>query len=62
MRHSDLELYGATIAGVAGHLADAVGPAQLADTIRRAAVGDEPITDALAERPEVGRRVLEGPR
>jgi DNA-binding NarL/FixJ family response regulator len=50
---------GATIAGAAGHLSDAVGPAQLADTIRRAAVGDEPITDALAERPEVGRRVLE---
>lgn len=56
---SDLELYGATIAGAAGHLSDAVGPAQLADTIRRAADGDEPITDALAERPDVGRRVLE---
>lgn len=56
---TDLELYGATIAGAAGHLSDAVGPDQLAETIRRAAEGEEPISDALAERPEVGRRVME---
>jgi DNA-binding NarL/FixJ family response regulator len=56
---SDSDLYQSAVAGASGHLADQVEPAQLAETIRRAAGGDEPISQALAERPAVGRRVLE---
>jgi DNA-binding NarL/FixJ family response regulator len=56
---SDNELFQSAVAGAAGHLADMVDPGQLASMIRRAATGEEPISEALAERPEVGRRVLE---
>jgi DNA-binding NarL/FixJ family response regulator len=56
---SDSELFNAAVAGAAAQLSDAVEPAELAQAIRRAAHGDEPISEAIAERPEVGRRVLE---
>jgi two-component system, NarL family, response regulator DegU len=56
---SDSELFHAAIAGAAAHLSDAVQPSELTHAIRRAASGDPPIGDSIAERPEVGRRVLE---
>jgi DNA-binding NarL/FixJ family response regulator len=56
---TDSELYQSAVAGAAGHVTDGVEPAALADTIREAAGGAEPISRALAERPAVGRRVLE---
>jgi DNA-binding NarL/FixJ family response regulator len=56
---SDSELFQSAVAGAAGHVTDGVEPADLADTIRKAAGGAEPISRALAERPAVGRRVME---
>ncbi|CAN5662713.1 response regulator transcription factor [soil metagenome] len=56
---SDSELFNAAFAGAAAHLSDAVQPAELTRAIRRAASGDPPLGESIAERPEVGRRVLE---
>ncbi|HVM30548.1 MAG TPA: response regulator transcription factor [Candidatus Limnocylindrales bacterium] len=56
---SDREVYQSAVAGAAGHVADVVEPAELAATIREAAAGADPISRVLAERPAVGRRVLE---
>jgi DNA-binding NarL/FixJ family response regulator len=55
----DEEVYRAVVGGAAGHVANTAQPAELVDTIRRAATGEVPISDTLARRPEVGRRVLE---
>lgn len=58
-RHGDEELYQAVIAGASGHCAQSDEPERLADTIRLAAVGEEPIGREIAERPSVSQRVLE---
>jgi DNA-binding NarL/FixJ family response regulator len=55
----DDEVYRAVVGGAAGHVANTAQPSELVDTIRRAATGESPISDTLAQRPEVGRRVLE---
>ena len=61
-RHDDDDLYRAVVAGANGHVVDDAQPSELALTIRRAANGDEPIGDLLADRPSVSQRVLEAYR
>lgn len=59
-RHADDEgVYRAVMGGAAGHVGEDAQPAELVETIKQAAHGEEPIRRTLAERPHVGRRVLE---
>jgi DNA-binding NarL/FixJ family response regulator len=58
-RDGDEELYQAVMAGAAGHVAEASASELLADTIRLAAGGEEPIGREIASRPSVSQRVLE---
>jgi len=58
-RDDDEDVYRAVVGGAAGHVSSTAQPAELLDTIRRAATGEEPIRDMLAQRPALGRRVLE---
>jgi DNA-binding NarL/FixJ family response regulator len=58
-RADDDDLFQAVVAGASGHVVDDAQPAELASTIRRAAVGEEPISEVIAERPTVSQRVLE---
>jgi len=59
-RNGDDEgVYRAVVGGAAGHVGENAQPEELVDTIKQAAHGEEPISRTLAERPEVGRRVLE---
>jgi len=59
-RHEDdEEVFRAVVGGAAGHVANDADPAELVDTIRQAATGNEPIAQTLRRRPNVGRRVLE---
>lgn len=58
-RDDDEEVYRAVVGGAAGHVGETAHPNELVDTIKQAAAGREPIQRTLAERPAVGRRVLE---
>ena len=58
-RADDEGVYRAVMGGAAGHVGEDAQPAELVETIKQAAHGDEPIRRTLAERPHVGRRVLE---
>lgn len=58
-RDTDDELYQAVAAGASGHVAEASEPQQLAETIRHAAEGQDPIGRQIARRPLVGQRVME---
>lgn len=58
-RDGDEELFQAALAGASGHVAEGDHPSELVETIRQAALGDEPIGQRIARRPEVSRRVLE---
>lgn len=58
-RADDEDLFQAVVAGASGHVVNDAQPAELAATIRRAADGEEPIGQTLAERPSVSQRVLE---
>jgi DNA-binding NarL/FixJ family response regulator len=58
-RADDEDLFRAVVAGASGHVVDDAQPAELASTIRRAAGGEEPISEVIAERPTVSQRVLE---
>jgi DNA-binding NarL/FixJ family response regulator len=59
-RHEDdEEVYRAVLGGASGHVGGQAAPAELIATISEAAAGGEPIQHTLAERPSVGRRVLE---
>lgn len=59
-RHDDDEqVFRAVVGGAAGHVGETARPDELVNTIRQAAAGREPIQRTLAERPAVGRRVLE---
>jgi len=59
-RHEDDEgVYREVVGGADGHVGESAQPAELVDTIRQAADGEEPIQRTLVERPAVARRVLE---
>jgi DNA-binding NarL/FixJ family response regulator len=58
-RADDEDLFQAVVAGASGHVVDDAQPAELVSTIRRAAGGEEPISEVIAERPTVSQRVLE---
>jgi DNA-binding NarL/FixJ family response regulator len=58
-REDDEGVYRAVIGGADGHVGESAQPEELIATIKEAADGDEPIRRTLAERPAVGRRVLE---
>jgi DNA-binding NarL/FixJ family response regulator len=58
-RADDEDLFQAVMAGASGHIVDDAQPAELFSTIRRAADGEEPISEVIAERPTVSERVLE---
>ena len=55
----DEEVYQAVVGGADGHVSESAQPEELVETIKQAADGEEPIQRTLAERPAVGRRVLE---
>jgi two-component system response regulator DevR len=55
----DEGVYQAVVGGAAGHVGEDARPEELVNTIKQAADGGEPISRTLADRPEVGRRVLE---
>jgi DNA-binding NarL/FixJ family response regulator len=55
----DEDVYQAVVGGADGHVGESAQPEELVETIRQAAQGTEPIQRTLAERPTVGRRVLE---
>lgn len=58
-QEDDEGVYRAVIGGADGHVSENAQPEELVDTIKRAAAGYEPIQQTLADRPAVGRRVLE---
>jgi len=59
-RHEDdEEVFRAVLGGASGHVGGHAAPAELIATICEAAAGGEPIQHTIAERPSVGRRVLE---
>lgn len=55
----DEEVFRAVVGGADGHVGESAQPEELVETIKQAADGEEPIQRTLAERPAVGRRVLE---
>jgi DNA-binding NarL/FixJ family response regulator len=55
----DEGVYRAVIGGAAGHVGEDARPGELVDTIMSAAMGEEPISQTIAKRPAVARRVLE---
>lgn len=58
----DETVFRAVQAGAAAHVDDDEGPAELLDTIRRVADGEDPLVAAVAERPAVARRVADAYR
>ena len=59
-RHEDDEgVYRAVVGGAAGHVGEDAPAEELVDTIKQAAIGRDPISQTLAKRPAVARRVLE---
>ena len=59
-RHEDDDgVYRAVVGGAAGHVGEDAPAGELVDTIKQAAEGHDPISQTLAKRPAVGRRVLE---
>ena len=58
-RHDDESIYRAVVGGAAGIVGEHAPPAELVETIREAALGNEPISQILADRPPIARRVLE---
>jgi two-component system response regulator DegU len=58
-RDGDEDVYQAVMGGAAGHVAESSAPEHLANTIRQAAGGEEPIGREIARRPMVSQRVLE---
>jgi DNA-binding NarL/FixJ family response regulator len=58
-QEDDEQVYRAVVGGADGHVGESAQPEELVDTIKQAADGEEPIQRTLAERPAVGRRVLE---
>lgn len=55
----DEGVYRAVVGGAAGHVGEDAEPAELVDTVKQAANGEEPISRTIAQRPNVARRVLE---
>ncbi|MEO6349717.1 MAG: response regulator transcription factor [Candidatus Limnocylindrales bacterium] len=58
-REDDEGVFRAVIGGAAGHVGEDADPDELVDTIMEAALGHDPIAKTIAQRPAVGRRVLE---
>jgi DNA-binding NarL/FixJ family response regulator len=59
-RHEDDEgVFRAVVGGASGHVGENADPEELVDTIMEAALGHDPISRTIAQRPAVGRRVLE---
>ena len=58
----DEAVFRAIQAGASGHVVDDDGPAELVDTIRRVAVGQDPLAQTVAERPAVVQRVADAYR
>jgi len=58
----DESMFRAVQAGATAHVADDDGPAELVEAIRRVADGQDPLVEAVAERPAVAQRVAEAYR
>lgn len=54
----DASIIEAVAIGAMGHIAEVAQPAELVETIRRVALGDDPLQDELRERPDLLGRVL----
>jgi two-component system response regulator DevR len=57
-RDDDASIIEAVAIGAMGHIAEVAQPAELVETIRRVALGDDPLQDELRERPDLLARVL----
>jgi DNA-binding NarL/FixJ family response regulator len=58
-REDDEGVFRAVVGGASGHVGENADPEELVDTIMEAALGHDPISRTIAQRPAVGRRVLE---
>jgi len=58
----DASIVGAVEMGAMAHVAEVAEPAELVDTIRRVANGEDPLQDELESRPDIVERVLAGVR
>jgi DNA-binding NarL/FixJ family response regulator len=58
-REDDEGVFRAVVGGASGHVGENADPEELVDTIMEAALGHDPIQKTIAQRPAVGRRVLE---
>jgi DNA-binding NarL/FixJ family response regulator len=58
----DEAVFRAVQAGATAHVADDDGPGELVDAIRRVADGEDPLVEAVAERPAVAQRVADAYR
>jgi DNA-binding NarL/FixJ family response regulator len=58
----DEAVFRAVQTGATAHVADDDGPAELVDAIRRVAEGEDPLAEAVAERPAVAQRVADAYR
>jgi DNA-binding NarL/FixJ family response regulator len=54
----DEELFHAVQAGASAHISDHAQPAELVETIRRVAGGQEPIAEDILAHPDVAQRIL----
>lgn len=54
----DSSIVGAVEVGAVGHVAQTAKPAELVATIRRAADGEDPLTDELIGRPDLVERII----
>jgi DNA-binding NarL/FixJ family response regulator len=58
----DASIVGAVEVGAVAHVAETAAPAELVATIRRAADGEDPLTDELIGRPDLVERIVESIR
>src|SRR5688572_8748358 len=58
----DASIVGAVEMGAMAHVPEVAEPAELVDTIRRVASGEDPLQDELESRPDIVERVLAGVR
>lgn len=58
----DASIVEAVEVGATAHVASLVLPAELVETIRRVAEGEDPLKDELIDRPDLVERILDGVR
>jgi len=59
---NDANILGAAEVGAVARVGEMAGPAELVETIRRAADGEDPLKDELIARPDLMERIVDGMR